>query len=308
MNINMSSKIDSATVYLGSSGHARPVFYEQANTLGQMMAEHDVRLIFGGMNAGSMRTLSHGVLDHGGEVTGVIPTRIRDSERVSHNITKLIDVESMWERKKLMFDLGDCLIMMPGGYGTLDEGLEAVYWKALALHNKDIIFIDVDGYYSPLFKFIDESIHNGSMHSDIRKLFTVLDKVEEIDFSQITLSHNGSQGGSIDDHYPHFEEEIFAPTRTPLIIDTADVPSIYKLMTALVTKQLSAHDRQIGLLNKNGQFDHLLEWVKIAAKERFITKKCPNLMTVRKTARGLMNALEKKEHIVIDLHRDKWGD
>ena len=79
-------------------------------------------------------------------------------------------------------------------------------------------------------------------------------------------------------------------------------------MTALVTKQLGAHDRQIGLLNKNGQFDHLIVWVKLAAKEHFITQKCPHLMTIRKTERGLMNALEKKEHIVIDLHRDKWGD
>lgn len=304
----MTTKISSATVYLGSSGHTRPVFYEQAQKLGEMIAQHNIRLIFGGMNAGSMRTLSRGVMDHGGKVTGVIPTRIRDSERVSREITKLIDVESMWERKKLMFDLGDCLIMMPGGYGTLDEGLEAVYWKALALHNKDIIFVDIEGYYTPLFDFIDNNIKNGSMNSDIRKLFSVVDKVEKIKFSEITLSQTGSKSSSIGDHYPHFEDEIFAPTRTPLIIDVADLPHTYKLMTALVTKQLAAHERPIGLLNKGGQFDDLLEWVKIAAKERFITRRCPHLMTVRKTERGLMSALEKKEHIVIDLHRDKWGD
>ena len=300
----MTLKISSATVYLGSSGHARPIFYDQAFLLGQKMAEHGIDLVFGGMNAGSMRTLCHGVMEHGGEVTGVIPTKIRDSERVYHDITKLIDVETMWERKKLMFDLGDCLIMMPGGYGTLDEGFEAVYWKLLGLHDKDIIFVNVDKYWTPLFDYIDNSVKNGSMEPQIKKLFSVTNKVENINFSKITLSQNGSIG----DHFPHFEDEIFLKTRTPLIFDIANLRNTYKLMTALVTRQLSAHNRQIGVLNKAGQFDHLLEWVRVAAKERFITRQCPNLMTVRKTERGLMNALEKKERIVIDLHEDKWGD
>ncbi len=299
----MTIKIDSATVYLGSSGYARPIFYDQAYLLGKKLAEQGVELIFGGMNAGSMRTLCHGVMENGGKVTGVIPTKIRDSERVYHDITKLIDVETMWQRKKLMFDLGDCLIMMPGGYGSLDEGLEAVYWKALGLHDKDIIFVNIDEYYSPLFKFIKDSIDNGIMDQNTESLFSVINKVEEIDISKITPSHIGLQ----QDHYPHFEDKIFAPVKTPLIFDTPDLASCYMLMTALVTKQLGAHDRAIGVLNKKGQFDALIDWVKVAAKERFITKHCLGLMTIRKTERGLMNALERKEHIVIDLHRDKWG-
>jgi uncharacterized protein (TIGR00730 family) len=299
------TQIKSVTVYLGSSGPARPVFYEQAYKLGQNMAKAGVGLIFGGMNAGAMRSVSNGVLENGGKVTGVIPTKIRDSERVSHNITELIDVETMWERKKLMFDLGDALIMMPGGYGTLDEGLEAVYWKELGLHSKEIIFVDVEGYWTPLFNFIEESIKSGSMESHVASLFTVVKGVTEIDCVSLKKEmrmENTTNG------FPHFEDEIFEPTRTPLIIDIPDIASTYKLMTALVTRQLGAHHRQIGLLNKGGQFDHLLAWVKVAAKERFITRKCPGLMTVRKTELGLMNALERKEHIVIDLHRDKWGD
>jgi len=300
----MPPNITSATVYLGSSGHARPVFYEQAYLLGQKLAEQGIELIFGGMNAGSMRTLCHGTMEHGGRVTGVIPTRIRDSERVYHDISALIDVETMWERKKLMFDMGDCLIMMPGGYGTLDEGLEAVYWKELGLHNKKILFINIENYWSPLFDYIHESVKNGSMNQNTEKLYSVYNKTEDIDFSDLTLSQKKSDAG----HYPHFEDEIFEQTRTPLIFDTPGLAETYKLMTALVTRQLSAHDRQIGVLNKNGQFDSLLDWVRIAAKERFITRHCPKLMTVRKTEKGLMKALEKIEHIVIDLHQDKWGD
>ncbi|MCB9964195.1 MAG: TIGR00730 family Rossman fold protein [Rhodospirillales bacterium] len=296
--------IKSVTVYLGSSGHARPVFYEQAYALGKKIAQSQLSLVFGGMNAGAMRSVSNAVLEHGGEVIGVIPTKIRDSERVSRNISKLIDVETMWERKKLMFDLGDMLVMMPGGYGTLDEGLEAVYWKSLGLHNKEIIFVDVEGYWTPLFDYIHHSVKSGAMPEQTEALFRTVEDVRDIEFSKIHTDKHSEKT----EKFPHFEEEIFLPVRTPLIIDTPDLPGTYKLMTALVTKQLAAHDRQIGLLNAGGQFDALLRWVQVAAKEHFITKKCPKLMTVRKSARGLMNALEQKEHIVIDLHRDKWGD
>lgn len=297
-------KISSVTVYVGSSGHARGVFYEQAYKLGKTLADKGLRLVFGGMNAGAMRSLAHGTLENGGSVTGVIPTRIKDSERVSREITELIDVETMWQRKRRMFELGDMLIMLPGGYGTLDEGLEAVYWKTLALHDKPLVFVNIENFYTPLMQFIEDCVRSGSMPKSIKDNFIFINQLKDLDFSKFTSVYSGANASV----FPHFEEEIFAPTRTPLIIDEADIASVYKLMTALVTRQLGAHDRPIGLLNRHGQFDALLAWVRLAAKERFITRKCPHLMVVRKSERGLMAAMERKEQIVIDLHRDKWGD
>ena len=296
--------LNSVTVYLGSSGHARPVFYKQARALGQSLAKKGVKVVFGGMNAGAMRSLSHGVIEAGGEVTGVIPTKIRDSERVSREVRELIDVETMWQRKRLMFDLGEALIVMPGGYGTLDEALEAIHWKVLGLHQKPIYFINVEGFFDPVFEFIDRAIERGHMPGDTASAFTRLS-----DFSALDLNKEISSDATqvVAEGFPHFEDEIFVPTRTPIIIDAPDMAQSYKLMTALVTRQLGAHKRPIGVLNKNGVFDPLIDWVRRARDERFITRKCPSLMTVRKTEAGLMAALERKEEVVIDLHRDKWG-
>jgi len=300
----MSQHIRNVTVYLGSSGHARPVFYNNAYSLGQSLAEQGLHLIFGGMAAGSMRSLSHGALEHGGKVTGIIPTKIRDSERINRQVSEIIDVPTLWERKKVMFDLADMIIAMPGGYGTLDEAMEAMYWKVLGLHNKPIAFINTDGYWSPFFEWIHKSVQGGFIHEDVLEQFYVYQNARDIDFSEFEASGDDTLATG----FPHFEDEIFEATRTPIIIDQANIEQAYKLMTALVLKQLGAHDRQIGVLNKDSQFDLLTEWIYRARDEHFITRQCPSLATYRRTEKGLMEALEKKEHIVIDLHADKWGD
>lgn len=300
----MSQHIRNVTVYLGSSGHARPVFYNNAYSLGQSLAEQGLHLIFGGMAAGSMRSLSHGALEHGGKVTGIIPTKIRDSERINRQVSEIIDVPTLWERKKVMFDLADMIIAMPGGYGTLDEAMEAMYWKVLGLHNKPIAFINTDGYWSPFFEWVHKSVQGGFIHEDVLEQFYVYQNARDIDFSEFEASGDDTLATG----FPHFEDEIFEATRTPIIIDQANIEQAYKLMTALVLKQLGAHDRQIGVLNKDSQFDLLTEWIYRARDEHFITRQCPSLATYRRTEKGLMEALEKKEHIVIDLHADKWGD
>ena len=203
-----------------------------------------------------------------------------------------------------MFDLADMIIAMPGGYGTLDEAMEAMYWKVLGLHNKPIAFINTDGYWSPFFEWVHKSVQGGFIHEDVLEQFYVYQNARDIDFSEFEASGDDTLATG----FPHFEDEIFEATRTPIIIDQANIEQAYKLMTALVLKQLGAHDRQIGVLNKDSQFDLLTEWIYRARDEHFITRQCPSLATYRRTEKGLMEALEKKEHIVIDLHADKWGD
>ena len=300
----MSSYIRSVTVYLGSSGHARQTFYDNAYKLGQMIARQNIHLVFGGMAAGSMRSISHGAIEHGGKVTGIIPTKIRDSERINRDVSEIIDVPTLWERKKVMFDQADMIIAMPGGYGTLDEALEAVYWKSLGLHNKPIVFLNIDDYWSPFFEWVGKSIQDGIMPESVGSLFHIYDRVGDLKFADYKAEDEDSSASE----FPHFENEIFEPTRTPIIIDEATIEQTYKLMTALVLRQLGAHDRPIGVLNKDSQFDYLIEWIYRARDEHFITRQCPSLATYRRTEKGLMDALEKTDDIVIDLHRDKWGD
>lgn len=281
------------TVYLGSSGYARPVFIQQARALGELLASSNIKTIYGGMNAGSMRALANGALEAGGEVIGVIPQKIKDSERVHNGLTELIAIPGMWERKQIMFGLADEIWVLPGGYGTLDEALEILYWSALGLHNKKLVFLDSEGYWAPIASFLEGL------------------GVRNVEFKVVlpeTITVESARPAAQDvTHYPHFETEILQATRTPIIIDQPDVKNAYRLMSALVLRQLGAHDRPIGLLNKEGCYDDIVAWVDLARKEKFITAQCPNLMAVAKTEKGLMQKLERYEEIVIDVQRDKWG-
>ncbi len=288
------------TVYLGSSGRARPVFQESAESMGRIIGESGYRLVYGGMDAGLMGQVATGALQAGGPVIGIVPRKLQDSERILKGLTETILVEDLWQRKKKMFELADAVVSLPGGFGTLDETLEVLYWGKLKLHTMPLVLVNIENYWAQLIEYIE------TLRDFDKRFLIVVDNIEDVipaldkwDTPSIT-----KQGG----HFPHFEDEIMRKTGEPIIIDTPSIENSYYAVCALGLKQLGKHTRPIGFLNKDGQFNGLLEWFITAEKESFITEKCLMLYDVAENEKTLREKLSHQGAIAIDLHKEKWGE
>lgn len=295
--------INTLTVYLGSSGHCRDIFKNSAIEFGRLIAKYNKKLVYGGMDTGLMGRLARNAHEAGAEVTGIIPMKLKDSERMLRGITETILVEELCDRKKKMFLKADAVVSLPGGFGTVDEMLEILYWGSLKLHKKPSVIINIDGYWNDLIAYIRAMPDFNPAYlivvDTLEECFTALDEWEPPEI----VSANAS------DHYPHFEDEICRSTKEPIIIDEATIENTYYGICALGLRQLGKHDRAIGFLNTDGQFDRLQKWIQTAAKERFITEKCLTLFAIKDTEDSLRATLKENQgHIEIDLHKDKWGD
>ena len=145
-------------VYCGSNAGNNPVYAEQARVLGRTMAEQGLALVYGGGNVGLMGIVADAVLEHGGEVIGVIPQQLVDWEVAHRGVTRLEVVDSMHTRKQRMFELSDGFIALPGGFGTMDEMFEMLTWRQLGIGDKPCAFLDVEGFYTPLMGMIDRML------------------------------------------------------------------------------------------------------------------------------------------------------
>jgi uncharacterized protein (TIGR00730 family) len=151
-------------VFCGSSPGLRPAYLESARTVGRLLAERRIGLVFGGGRVGLMGALADAALEAGGEAIGVIP-RILEVREVAHSgLTKLHVVETMHERKALMTEYADAFLALPGGYGTLDELFEAITWRQLGYHDKPSGLLDVDGYYEGLVEFLKRAGGDAFVH------------------------------------------------------------------------------------------------------------------------------------------------
>ena len=161
----MHALVSRLCVFCGSSPGLRPAYFESARTVGRLLAERRIGLVFGGGRVGLMGALADAALEAGGEAIGVIP-RILEVREVAHlGLTKLHVVETMHERKALMTEYADAFLALPGGYGTLDELFEAITWRQLGYHDKPSGLLDVEGYYETLVAFLkrasgDEFVHD----------------------------------------------------------------------------------------------------------------------------------------------------
>lgn len=290
------------TVYLGSSGRARPVFQDAAKQLGAMIGQHKKHLVYGGMDAGLMGIVASAALDNAAEVTGIVPKKLKDSERIHPSLTETILVNDLWERKSKMFQAADIVAALPGGFGTLDESLEVLYWGALGLHKRPLALINIEGYWDHLIAFIktlpDFDDNYLIVADDLEHLFDTL---------QNWTTPEALKTLDTAKEFPHFEDEILAETDAPIIFNKATVAASYNLITALGLKQLDKHQRAIGLLNDEGQWDFLLRWMDVAAAEHFITDHCKSMLSVGHTLPILHDMLSRHVHTSIDLHTEKWG-
>ncbi|OLL32822.1 Rossman fold protein, TIGR00730 family [Burkholderia sp. SRS-W-2-2016] len=150
-------------VYCGSSMGAKPVYAEAARAFGRALVEADLALIYGGGKVGLMGVIADTVMAEGGRAIGVIPELLVDKE-VGHNgLTELHVVPDMHHRKKMMAELSDAFVAMPGGAGTLEELFEVFTWAQLGYHGKPVALLNTGHFYEPLFRLLQHTIDEGFM-------------------------------------------------------------------------------------------------------------------------------------------------
>src|SRR5689334_10353424 len=148
-------------IYCGSAGRVSETYRQAARDVGAALARHGIELVYGGGRIGLMGLCADAAVGAGGRVTGIIPRHLHDVEVGHHGLTRLLVTESMHERKRLMFEMSDAFLVLPGGLGTLDETFEMITWRQLGLHDKPIIVIDVDGYWRPFQAMVQHIIDQG---------------------------------------------------------------------------------------------------------------------------------------------------
>lgn len=174
------TEITSLCVFCGSRAGLDPAHENAGRHLGHIIADRGIKLIYGGGDVGLMSILARAALENGGHVTGIIPKFIQDFEVGNPGLSELIVVESMHERKALMFERADGFISLPGGLGTLDETIELVTWKQLQQHKKPIVLVDINHYWQPFLDLVRAVVDGGYGHHGIADLFSVVDDVDNI--------------------------------------------------------------------------------------------------------------------------------
>ena len=171
--------IKNVCVYSASSTQIAPVYFQVAEELGRLLAEKHINLINGAGCIGLMAATSNAALAAGGTVTGVIPRFMVEQGWHHQGLTRLVETETMHERKQLMADLSDGVIALPGGCGTLEELLEIITWKQLGLYLKPIVILNIDGYYDPLIAMLQNAINGNFMRKEHEVIWQVATTAQE---------------------------------------------------------------------------------------------------------------------------------
>lgn len=172
--------INSLAVFCGSKSGNNPLYEEQAKTLGHLVASKKITLIYGGGNKGIMGAVSNAVLEKNGKVVGIIPEILKHREHHHRGITELIIVDDMHTRKKMLYEKCDAAIILPGGFGTMDELFEMLTWNQLSIHDKKIFILNTAGFYNNLLSFAQTMQQEGFLYNNINDTFIVLDQADEI--------------------------------------------------------------------------------------------------------------------------------
>jgi hypothetical protein len=166
-------------VYCGSADGNDPAYLAEARALGTAIAAAGLGLVYGGASVGLMGAVADAALAGGAEVIGVLPDVLAGKEIAHAGLTRLELVSTMHERKARMAELADAFLVLSGGYGTLEELLEAVTWAQLRLHNKPVILINTAGYWEGLLAFLDTAVTAGFLKEKNRKLLRVATNADE---------------------------------------------------------------------------------------------------------------------------------
>ncbi len=172
--------INSIAVFCGSGDGFNDIYRETAWQLGEMLAERNTRIIYGGAKIGLMGAMADGAIEKNGKVTGVIPVFLQTKEIVHEGISELVLVKNMHERKLKMHELCDAVITLPGGWGTMDELFEMLTWAQLGLHQKPIGLLNINGYFDSLKVLFNNMVLEGFLDEWCNKMLLISESIEEL--------------------------------------------------------------------------------------------------------------------------------
>lgn len=181
--------METICVFCGSSTGNNSKYIAAARQLGELFAQRQIRLVYGGGNVGLMGEIANSVLDNRGEVIGVIPQFLVEKELVHDNLTELRIVESMHERKAMMAGLADGFVALPGGFGTLEETVEVLTWTQLGLHQKPIGLLNVENYFNFLYDFFKHMVVEKFLHEEYKDMILIKENAKEMIDSLIEYQH-----------------------------------------------------------------------------------------------------------------------
>lgn len=174
------NEIKAVCVFCGASNNVPATFLDVGKTFGSLLVSNAIKLVYGGGDCGIMGAVANSVLKNKGYVTGVFPRSLKDLESEHASLSEIIMVESMHERKRIMFERSDAIVVLPGGFGTMDEMFEIITWKQLRFHQKPIIILNHQNYWDPLIKLMDSIIDTGFAREEVRSFYQVVDTPEGV--------------------------------------------------------------------------------------------------------------------------------
>ncbi len=172
--------IGSLAIFCGSKAGNNTLYIQQAKSLGVLMASHNVTMIYGGGKNGLMGCVADAIMQNGGIVRGVIPQLLIEWESQHNEISELLVVEDMHQRKRKMYEMCDAALILPGGFGTLDELFELLTWNQLSLHDKRVFLLNAGGFYDHLLAHLQLLTNEGFLYGNLEDQITVLNEPEEL--------------------------------------------------------------------------------------------------------------------------------
>jgi uncharacterized protein (TIGR00730 family) len=176
----LEQSLRSVCVFCGSRFGNDPQYTLVAQELGKLIGINGLRLVYGAGDVGLMGEIAKATQENGGKILGVIPNHLLKLEVAKTDLDTFIVTENMHERKKVMFSNSDIIVVMPGGVGTLEEFFEVLTWKQLGLHTKDIILLNVEGFWNNLVGLIEGLVESKFANKKILSQFIVVNSVKEL--------------------------------------------------------------------------------------------------------------------------------
>ncbi len=166
--------IKSLAVFCGSKQGNNPLFCEHAKELGYLLAQQNITLIYGGGNKGIMGAVANAVLERNGRVIGIMPKLLNGIEHSHAGISEMHETEDMHSRKKMLYERADAALILPGGYGTMDELFEMLTWNQLNIHDKKIFILNSEGFYDHLIAHFKMMEQENFLYKKITEQLTIV--------------------------------------------------------------------------------------------------------------------------------------
>lgn len=166
----MTKTVKSICVYCGSADGLKKEYYNAAYYLGQLLANQNITLVYGAGKTGLMGAVANGVLDNNGKVIGVVPILLNEPQLIHANLTELVVLPDIHQRKARMSELADAFIALPGGFGTFDELFETLTWAQIGIHQKPIGLLNVNHYFEPLLSMVEHALNENFIYAEHKVL------------------------------------------------------------------------------------------------------------------------------------------